>query len=496
MKSDALLLGILSFASFLSNVLALSNPDPQWNLTSSHSAGKLLSDCDCFTVSGPDPGYYQHYKLWDFRTVPLDRQIDPDLPESDDEDEGEDDWIDSLDHDDSLDSDLLEDDIDISNHFGANQSTPHAMWFFETTFDKDWMSQQWHRPGSAHAPVDMINSRRNVFFTRNDESEDPHATYLVLRTTRHEDYTSTAEIETRVRNIYRCSLRVRFRILPADSHVSTPPDRAQYESWQPTTPALINVPGTAFNNTTALTDGRPHPGACVGIFTYHARNCESDIEILTSDPSNRVHYANQPDYDPLTDEMIPGASTVADIPVPWTRWSTHRLDWLSDISRWWVDESIQDEKTYRVPNLQSRLVINLWSDGGVWTGDMALGDSIFLGIEYIELAYNRSSDGSRGIEIPPSQRHGGHQRPNDKVSISDLEEMQEESWEPDTDLVVGAVKKRKGHHKCKKGRKGRKCRKKLKGKHPHKEPQHGPMEPACSRACYIDGEEFRHEVFG
>ncbi|KAJ5980680.1 Endo-1-3(4)-beta-glucanase [Penicillium waksmanii] len=471
MKSSCLSSGILPLASLsllLYSTLVLSNPDLLINTTSIHPSNKVLHGCDCFTVSGPDPGYYQHYKLWDFREVSFDRRIDPILPPPDVEDVG--------------DEEFADDDTESSPHEGGNQS----MWFFETDFDKDWMSQQWDRPGNSKAPVDMINSKRNVFFTRNYELEDPHATYLVLRTTRHEHYTSTAEIETRVRNIYRCSLRVRLRILPASISVASPSNVSNDSSWQPSITALNNMPGTVTNSTTALIGGRPHPGACVGIFTYHARN---------SIPPYRIRYANQPDYDPVTDEMIPGASTVADLPVPWTRWSTHRLDWLSSASRWWVDDNIQDSKTYRVPNLQSRLVINLWSDGGVWTGDMALGDSIFLGIEYIELAYNRSSDGSRGIDIPPSQRHGGHQKSNDKLSISDIEDLEEESWEPDTDLVTGSTKKEK-KKKCKKGRKGDKCRKKLPRPRPKKPSHHGPMESPCRRACYIDGENFRHDVFG
>lgn len=484
--------GLLSFASLLlSGTLVLAHADPPQNTTSFNTSHRSIHDCDCFTVSGPDPGYYQHYKLWDFRAVSFDRQFDPTLPQPGGDDDSEGDWTESLDHSD----DAEEYDSDLYSPDGGNQSNRDAMWFFETTFDKDWMSQQWDRPGNSQAPVDMINSRRNVFFTRNHELEDPHATYLVLRTTRHEHYTSTAEIETRVRNIYRCSLRVKLRILPASLSVSSPSNTTKDYSGQPLVPAINNVHEMVPNSTVARAQDKPHSGACVGIFTYHSRNCESDIEILTSDPSYRVHYANQPDYDPFTDEMIPGASTIADLPVSWDSWSTHRLDWLSDTSQWWVDDSLQDTKSYRVPNLQSRLVINLWSDGGVWTGDMAVGDSILLGIEYIELAYNRSSDGSRGIEIPPSQRHGGHQQPNDKVSISDLEDMAEESWEPDTDLVTGSTKKKK--KKCKKGRKGAKCRKKLAPRPPAKKPPyHGPMEPPCQRACYIDGENFRHDVFG
>jgi hypothetical protein len=56
------------------------------------------------------------------------------------------------------------------------------------------------------------------------------------------------------------------------------------------------------------------------------------------------------------------------------------------------------------------IILNLWSDGGLWTGDIRIGDSIYLGIEYIELIYNRSSDALTGPYVSLSQDHGGHQR--------------------------------------------------------------------------------------
>jgi hypothetical protein len=71
---------------------------------------------------------------------------------------------------------------------------------------------------------------------------------------------------------------------------------------------------------------------------------------------------------------------------------------------------MQDAKSYGVPDLESMVILNLWSNGGLWTGDMRIGDSIYLGIEYIELVYNRSSDVSRGPYGPLSENHGGHQR--------------------------------------------------------------------------------------
>lgn len=31
--------------------------------------------CECYLVSGPDPGYFQEYRFWDFRSVPLDPEL-------------------------------------------------------------------------------------------------------------------------------------------------------------------------------------------------------------------------------------------------------------------------------------------------------------------------------------------------------------------------------------------------------------------------------------
>ncbi|KAJ5874143.1 Endo-1-3(4)-beta-glucanase [Penicillium soppii] len=401
--------------------------------------------CDCYTVSGPDPGYFQHYKMWDFRAVDLNKHAHLNLSEPM-EDVG-DEWDDYDDWSDSDEAKNQEEDYVSSGAHGTQYPDPSSLVFFKTSFERDWSSQAWERPGTPKAPVLMINSKNNIFFTRDYEQDDPQATYLVLRTTRHEDYTSTAEIETRLRNIYRCSLRVRLRLLPADFVMAQPPERREWSPQAPQQHATGNLNNGTLSNNRAipLHEGLPPPGACAGIFTYHNRTSESDIEILTRDPSHRVHYANQPDYDFENDRVIPGASTIADLPIPWTRWATHRLDWLSDISRWFLNDQILDAKTYRVPSLQSMIVLNLWSDGGLWTGDMKIGESIYMGIEYIELIYNRSSDASKFANVPASQKHGGQQNPhppkgttinNDNSSIPD--------WQQD---------------KCKSGRDGRECRK-------------------------------------
>ncbi|KAJ6144712.1 Concanavalin A-like lectin/glucanases superfamily [Penicillium chermesinum] len=433
MKQNASLQSIAIWTLTAFTALVSSSPSSGKNTSSLPVYKKDPLDCDCFTVSGPDPGYFQHYKLWDFRTVPLVPHLSRGFSslngtintEGDDsfDDGGDRDFYYSTDH-----------------NGGDTQPQPDSLYLFKTAFHRDWVSQQWHRPA-------ILEHQRNVFLTRAHDQHHPNATYLVLRTTRHSRFTSTAEIETRVRDIWHCSLRVRLRLLPSSVFVHQPPSISELPVHHPASQHPARLPVKAHNTTDAVNPfqpNRPPSGACAGIFTYNP-NCESDIEILTSDPSNRVRYANQPDYDPATDQMIPGASTIADIPVAWTTWSTHRLDWHPGMSRWYVDGMLQDSKSYQVPNLQSRLVINLWSDGGVWTGDIKLGESIFLGIEFIELAYNRSSDGNNRGNVPPEQRHGGHQLPLAGSSVAD----ELDSFD-DTEIVTGVAKRKK----CRKGKKG------------------------------------------
>ncbi|CAG8903813.1 unnamed protein product [Penicillium egyptiacum] len=450
MRISVLSFGVaVIYLGTIASTLSVTRAPPQL------PAKKRPHGCDCYTISGPDPGYFQHYKLWDFRAVDLKKHANLNL--SDPIDYSDEDWDD--------------DDVDGDDQYPQNGTLSpgvhdgkdpdlRSLAFYKTSFERDWSSQNWERRGTPVAPVLMINSKHNVFLTHDPDQDGSHATFLVLRTTRFSEYTSTAEIETRIRNIFRCSLRVRLRLLPASFIVSQPP---LHREWPPRDPKRHRT--APFNNgTIPLRGSRPSGGACAGIFTYHDSTCESDIEILTRDPSHRVHYANQPDYDFAGDREIPGASTIADVPVPWTTWSTHRLDWLSDMSRWYVNNEMQDAKSYGVPELESMVILNLWSNGGLWTGDMGIGDSIYMGIEYIELIYNRSSDAFRGPSVPFSQNHGGHQRmPLPPANGSG-------NGHP---LEPGKKDK-----KCQPGRQGRECRR--------NKWRNRPLHKSCRRPCNID----------
>lgn len=334
--------------------------------------------CDCYIVSGPEPGYFQNYRFWDFRYVPPEPKLAKEYdfpPLGNDED--------AIKHDEDA---------------GPLLKTPVLLK--DTKFANEWVVQSWSRGSSSLFPIRLVNSEQNVFITNDPLRKD--ATNLVMRTTRLEDHSSTAEIETQSRNILHCSIRVKLRLFGGDA-ILQPPISGKSTSGQDENESQE---GGELVEPEVLAS--PPGGACAGIFTYYDTASESDIEILTSDPPNRIHYANQPDYDFSKDEMIPGASTVVDLPVQWTSWTTHRLDWFSKDSLWWVDGIMHDRKTYSVPYHPSMLVINLWSDGGNWTGNMAVGDSVYMGIEWIEIAYNATTDGADISDELPNRRHPNH----------------------------------------------------------------------------------------
>ena len=52
--------------------------------------------------------------------------------------------------------------------------------------------------------------------------------------------------------------------------------------------------------------------------------------------------------------------------------------------------ALRATNTYSVPRRPSYLVLNMWSDGGEWSGDMDVGGSAELQIQWIEMVFNTS----------------------------------------------------------------------------------------------------------
>ena len=77
----------------------------------------------------------------------------------------------------------------------------------------------------------------------------------------------------------------------------------------------------------------------------------------------------------------------------WSDWNVHRLDWLPGISAWYLNGNLAASTKVNVPDgrEESRVIINMWSNGGFWSGNMSKGDKAELQIQWIEMVFNTSA---------------------------------------------------------------------------------------------------------
>ena len=131
------------------------------------------------------------------------------------------------------------------------------------------------------------------------------------------------------------------------------------------------------------------PGAVAGLFTFADDSNESDIEILTRDPTSSFRATNQPGVD-SSGNAIPGASRIVAVASNATKpqqgpngavpgnssypdWNTWRLDWTQERTEWFVNEVSVLNNSYGVPKEGSRFIMNVWGNGGSWSGGMEVG---------------------------------------------------------------------------------------------------------------------------
>jgi beta-glucanase (GH16 family) len=142
-------------------------------------------------------------------------------------------------------------------------------------------------------------------------------------------------------------------------------------------------------------------GGIAAFFTYHNDTAESDIEIPTGGTSNELHCSNQPTTDPDTDEPIEGSTynvSMADH-LPTSTWNNYRLDWLPGRSAWYVNGAQSADTEVNVPGAESMVILNLWSNGGNFSGRMDTGDEAWMDIQWVELLFNTTGS--------PNTQNGG-----------------------------------------------------------------------------------------
>ncbi|KAI1427876.1 concanavalin A-like lectin/glucanase domain-containing protein [Xylaria sp. FL1777] len=217
----------------------------------------------------------------------------------------------------------------------------HA-YFSTPEWTDTWTLQNWETPGEG---VYRVNSLNNIFIAPSDaDDKAAGSSHLTLRTQRQADYQSTAEVE---------SLTVDYQFLTVRMLART----------------------------------RGAPGAVTALFTYTEQGGpvqEADIEIRTMTDSNVVQYTNQPGSNP-------GATTVVDLATPWTQWQEHRYDWSPGSSDWYVDGKKVASIQLQTPTSPLSILMNVWSDGGVWSGVMAVGGSAEMQVRWLDLTYNSTS---------------------------------------------------------------------------------------------------------
>jgi hypothetical protein len=323
-------------------------------------------ECQCYLVNGPDAGYFQHHRFYDFRSIANDGSNDYTVAPA------------------------------IVGESDSSGGQPSTSSYLSST---DWADNWGFLDGKAGASdssvgsgYENVYSRQNVYISRNTTEGAGDSTFLTLRAARPaSSFMSSSQITSRQQNLLHASIRARMRVIPNGLGNGSAPSAG---------PRVVD-------NADAGSNASQHPvdtGAVVGLFTYQSDTQESDIEILTQDPVTSVRYSNQPDYDAAADRPVPGASSQMTLPddMVYTEWIVHRLDWFDGVVRWWAGNTLVLNKTINAPSEPSGLVLNVWGNGGYWSGNMSIGGEVTVGIEWIELVFNVS-----GPIDGPSKRSEG-----------------------------------------------------------------------------------------
>ncbi|KAK4137782.1 glycoside hydrolase family 16 protein [Trichocladium antarcticum] len=256
---------------------------------------------------------------------------------------------------------------------GADET---SAFFTATKWTDFWTLASWNNSNSARADASvlMVNSPNNVYIEANNEPDPSSQTWLTLRTQRLPDFQTAAEIESASASYKYLSLRMRARTVGAR-------------------------------------------GAVTAMFTYRDADSladvqESDLEIRTNDPRNLVHYTNQPSY---TDDGDDVARATVNATMPggrsWTDWAVHRMDWTPGMTTWYVDDAQVAQIAFQTPRDECNIILNSWSDGGSWAGNMSDNDAAYLQVQWLEVVYNSTGAG------PEAKRHGAGSSCNRVCSV-------------------------------------------------------------------------------
>ncbi|EON97744.1 putative xylanase 3 protein [Phaeoacremonium minimum UCRPA7] len=284
------------------------------------------SGCDCYMTNGSNVAFYTDHRFYDFRNLSQYQGVPELLTDPDD----------------------------------AADADPTSGYFTTEEWNSTWGIQSWNNSGSltdGTAAVLMVNSPNNIYISQNTDDSPTSHTYLVMRTARHPDFQSAAEMESIGKGYQFLSVRMLARTIGS-------------------------------------------PGACTALFTYRGGDKpsqvqEADIEVLTEGPRNMIQYTNQPSFTDGNDsDDIPQATRNATMPngLDWSDWAVHRLDWTPKQSTWYVDGVEVASISFQTPRDPSQVILNAWSNGGGWSGNMTVHDEAFMQIQWLEMVFNSTQE--------------------------------------------------------------------------------------------------------
>ncbi|KAI0389509.1 glycoside hydrolase family 16 protein [Xylariaceae sp. FL0594] len=249
----------------------------------------------------------------------------------------------------------------IVDAYDSSQADVTSEYFSAPNWDDVWGIQQWNNSASVESgdvPLLMVNSPNNIYIQKNEDENASSDTFLTMRTLRYKNHQSAAEFESKSKAYHHLSVRMYARTL--------------------------GDPGAITAMFTYRDDGDPNQLTSVQ---------ESDLEIRTMDPKNKVQYTNQPSYSRQGND-VPASTRNATTPVEadWTQWSVHRMDWTPTATTWFIDGRNVASIAFQVPRDPSQVIFNAWSDGGEWSGNMTVGGAAYLQIQWIEIVFNKTGN--------------------------------------------------------------------------------------------------------
>ena len=200
---------------------------------------------------------------------------------------------------------------------------------------------------TGQAPMPKTFSPANVYM-----SSDGSGSFMRLETSRNGGGTQNAELQTTDTEIIYGSFRVRARASGAG-------------------------------------------GAVASIFTYKNDQNEIDWEVLTKEGFGTFHATNQPGHDD-------GATSTIEIAPTFGEWADWQLDWTPGQTQMLYNGQVVNTKTVNVPSEPMAFLINMWSDGGEWSGMLPEGGSTYMDIQSVELYYNTTSSGGACTTVCPA----------------------------------------------------------------------------------------------